>query len=98
MYISEGSRPTTGASWKLPHLAESIQAYKAEREAVNPVLKIITILFFFAVLTSLMMGVAIIWCINEVIRFDVPFSVQNILIVSSVFIIGKSKLELFNKK
>ena len=97
MFVSERNRPITGSSYKLPYLAESIRAYKAEREEVNPVLKIIIILFFI-VLTSLMMGVAVIWCINEVIRFEVPFSLGNIAIVSSLFFVGKSKLELFKRK
>jgi len=97
MFISESNRPVTGSSYKLPHLAESIRAYKAEREEVNPVVKII-ILLFFVVLTSLMMGVAVIWCINEVVRFEVPFSLRNIAIISSLFFIGKAKLELFKKK
>jgi hypothetical protein len=96
MFISEANRPMGGSSYKLPFLAETIKDYREKRRSISPGLIIFTIIFNI-MLTSAMMGTAIIWTINEVLKFDVPFSLRNIAIVSFFFVITKTKVGLFKE-
>lgn len=97
MFISEANRPMGGSSYKLPSLAESIKDYRAKRRSISPGLRIFAIIFN-VILTSMMMAIAMIWGINEVLKFNVQFSLGNIAIVSSLFLIGKTKIGLFREK
>ena len=97
MFISEANRPMGGSSYKLPFLAESIKDYRGKRRSISPGLRIFAIIFNI-ILTSVMMGIAMIWGINEVLKFEVPFSLRNIAIVTSLFLIAKIKIGLFQEK
>ena len=97
MFISEANRPFGGSSYKLPFLAESIKDYRGKRRSISPGLRIFAIIFNI-ILTSVMMGIAMIWGINEVLKFEVPFSLRNIAIVTSLFLIAKTKIGLFQEK
>lgn len=97
MFISEANRPMTGSSYKLPFLAESIRDYRDKRSQMSPRLRVFAIIFNI-ILTSVLMGIAVLWGINEVIKFDVPFTLHNITIVSFIFFIGKAKVGLFREK
>ncbi len=96
MFISEANRPMGGSSYKLPFLAESIKDYREKRRSLSPGLRIFAIIFN-SILTSVMMSTAIIWVLNEVIKFYVPFSSRNIAIVSFLFLITKTKIGLFKE-
>ncbi len=96
MFISESNRPITGSSYKLPFLAESIKDYRDQRRTISPRIKLFGIIFNMIV-TSMMMGIAIIWCSNEVIQFEIAYSLRNIAIVALVFLVGKTKVGLFRE-
>lgn len=96
MFISEANRPTGGSSYKLPFLAESIKDYKERQRNLSPKMRVFVILFN-TVLTSVLMSMVAIWNINEVLKIDVLFSFQNIVVVSCFFLIAQSKFRLFRE-
>lgn len=96
MFISESNRPFTGSSYKLPFLADSIKDYKGRKRITSPRLKLLTIIFT-SVISSMMMGITIIWCSNELVKFEIAYSLRNIAAIAFVFLIGKTKVAFFRE-
>lgn len=80
---------------RLPHIERSIEKYREKFSSMYPKTVLVTTLFF-GFISSTAMGTAIIWTINEIIAYPVDFSLKNILVVSSVFFLAKTKLKFFD--
>ena len=76
---------------QLRDLAMSIKAYKMlkrNRQFWTVAVKTLT----FIALTSLLLGFATIWAINEVLNHEIDFSIKNAAVIELVFIIARFKL------
>lgn len=72
-------------------LAKSINSYKMlkrNRQFWTVAVKTLT----FIALTSLLLGFVTIWAINEVLNYQIDFSIKNAAIIALVFLIARFKL------
>jgi hypothetical protein len=79
---------------RLPPIEKSILAYR-DKYVVKHAKTVIISVLVLGFISSIAMGLIIIWSINEVIRYPVDYSLKNILIISVVFFLGKIKLKFF---
>lgn len=97
--LSETNKPraTIEVAITKEDLAESIKGFRNRRLGATLITKtFLAIGASFA--SSSLMGVVLIWAINEVAKFDVPFTFKNIVIVSLLFFIGKMKVKFTERK
>ena len=91
---SEAKKPhsTVEVAITKEDLAESIKDFRNRRLGATLITKMI-----FAMgasfISSLLMGIILIWAINEVMNLNVPYTFKNIVIVSLLFFIGKMKVK-----
>ena len=92
--ISEANKPrtTTEVAITKEDLVESIKDFRNRRLGATLITKTV-----FAMgasfISSLLMGILLIWGINEVVKFNVPYTFKNIVIVSLLFFVGKMKVK-----
>lgn len=80
---------------KLLPVEKSITAYREKyivKHAKTVLISVLLIGFF----SSVAMAIVIIWTINEIIKYPVEYSLKNVLVISSVFFLGKAKLKFFD--
>ena len=80
---------------RLVPIEKSIMDYRNKYVFTHAKTVIVTLLVF-AFISSIAMGMIIIWTINEVINFPVDYSIKNIMVISSVFFLAKAKLKFFD--
>ena len=97
--ISQANKPSTATQVTITKedLAESIKEFRNRKFGALAMTKT-----FFAMgasfISSLLMGIILIWGINEVIKFNVAFTLKNITVVSLLFFIGKMKVKFTERK
>ncbi len=92
--ISEANKPptTTEVAITKEDLAESIKDFRNRRIVANALVKS-AVAIGGSFVSSILLSVALIWGINEVMKFNVPYTLKNVVIISLLFFIGKMKVK-----
>jgi len=90
----ESTRPSY-PNKETEYLAQEIREYKSSIVSE----RFTKIIFVFAIelVSSMVMAVAVIWSANEILKFDVLYTVRNIIAISILFFVGRTRLKYTGK-
>jgi hypothetical protein len=83
--------------WKLPHISKALDDFKSKNELPGPKAKIISA-FLVLVISSMLMGITLVLCVNEILELNVSLTFKNIALVSALFMIGRIKFSFFENR